>query len=307
MKSILKKSLAVLLVFSFVFAFAACKKDDGETTTATETTVGDATTADDATTAVDETTDVDATTDVDETTALDDTTAAPGETTTAAVGLKMPIGGNMAQVIGFYNEYGNAAKSYKGSVKVTKKSGTTSKITAISPEMVRGQAEKMLPNDYKEKPTYTFVNGTSTKDDKKLSSWLIRDKSTKLSEISPTGDNGVKSATCVASGSGCKITIVMKDDITSGPTALNDTPKYVSKSMDTLDLKADDLKPFKLKDATVNYTGCKIEAVFDAQGRLIKLDATTPANIVGNLSLAGINIIKADIVGTYKANYTLTY
>ena len=309
----------MLLAVSFVFTLAACGGDEGETTTAATT---EAATDVDNTTAADETTgtnvsetgtDVSETgTDVSETGTDVSTTLQPGETTTKStttkpVTITAPVNGSMSQVITFYNQYANAMKNYKGRVTVTKKDGTVSKIIDISPGFVKGTAEGMLPNDYKEKPTYTFVNGTSTKDNKTLSEWLPRDYSPKMSELSPTGTNGVKSATCVKSGSGWKVTIVMNDDKTSGANALVDKPKYVSKCMDTLNLGPDDLKPFKLQDANVNYSGCKIEAIFDSQGRMTKLDVTTPAYITGNLSLAGVKLIEANVEGNYRGNYTFTY
>lgn len=301
MKSILKKTLAVLLVFSFVFAFAACGKDkEKETTTAVETTVE--TTADQTTM---EATTEDATTGVEETTAA--TTVAPGETTTAVAALTLPIGGNAAQVIEFYNQYGNAMKNYQGKVTVTKKSGTVSQVNYIAfAAITKKLAQDMLPNDYEAKPTLTFVNGKSG--DSTLAKHLPRDKSTKLSELSPTGANGVKSATCTASGTGCKIVILMNDDIVTGESAINAPAKYVSKCMDTLDMQPKDLEPFVLKGATVNYTGCSIEAVFDDQGRLTKLDVVTPANIKGDLAYKSLDLLKdTDITGNYKANYTFTY
>ncbi len=304
MKTTLKKVIACLLVFSFVFAFAACNDDkDKETTTAAETTTVGETTV--------EATTVEGDTTAEATTVEGDTTVAgttvPGETTTAAAAVTAPVGSDIAKVVAFYNQYGNAMKAYQGKVTVTKTDGTTSTIQSITGgAVVKNLALDMLPNDYKTKPTYTFVNGKSTVDNKDLSKWLPRDDNPKISDLSPTGDNGVKSASCVVSGSGWKVTIVMKDDATSGATALNDKPKYVSKCMDTLGLSNEDLDPFTLENANVNYTGCTIEAVFDAQGRFTKLDITTPANITGKLKY-GIIGINADVTGTYKGNYTFTY
>ena len=211
-----------------------------------------------------------------------------------------------AEIIAFYNQYANAMKAYKGSVTVTKKSGTTTTIHEISPDFISNIAEDMPLNDYEQKPTYTFVNGKSTSGNVTLSAWLPRSDSPLMSELSPAEPNGVKSATCVTSGSGRKITIVMNDDKTSGTTALSDKPKYVSKCMDTLKLTAEDLQPFTVENANINYTGCKIEAAFDAQGRMTKLDITTPVNIVCTLRYS-VTRINADITGTYKGNYTFTY
>ena len=245
-----------------------------------------------------------------ETTTIKPTTTQPATTqpaTTIPATITAPVGGSMAQILTFYNKYANAMKSYKGRVTVTKKSGTVSTIKSITGgSVVKNLALKMLPNDYEQKPTYTFTNGKSNKDNKTLSSWLPRNYSPLMSELSPTGTNGVKSATCVRSGSGWKVTIVMKDDVVTGASALNAKPKYVSKCMDTLDLKAEDLDPFVLENANVNYTGCTIVAVFNAQGLMTKLDVTTPANITGKLKY-GIIGINADVTGTYKGNYTFTY
>lgn len=237
-------------------------------------------------------------------------TTAANQTTVPATAAPAtaPVGGTMAQVISFFNIHANALKVYKDKVTITKTDGTTSTINYVAGgSIVKNIAEGLLPNDYTAKPNYTFVNGTSTVDDKKLSSWLPPDNTAKMSELSPTAPNGVKSATCVASGSGSKVTIVMNDDITSGATALSDKPKYVSLCMSTLNLKNEDLEPFKLESATVTYAGCTIEAVFDAQGRMTKLDVITPAQIKGNLTYGLIKLNDTDVVGTYKGNYTFSY
>lgn len=306
-----------MLVFVFVFTFAACKDNDSNVDPA-----GDGTSQDGGNTVAGETTTEGGTPATDDTNVTEDTTtegdtsvtedtSAEGTTvegvTDAPAAVVFPIGGSKQQVIEFYNKYGNAMKAYKGKVTVTKKSGTTSTVTKITGgKVVEALALKMLPNDYQDRPTYTFTNGKSDRDNRTLSSWLPRDYSPKMSEISPTGSNGVQSATCVASGNGCKITIVMNDDSVAGADALSAKPKYVSKCMDTLNLSAKDLEPFVLENANVNYTGCKIEAVFNAEGLLTKLDVTTPANITGKLKYKALGI-NADVVGTYKGNYTFKY
>ncbi|NLP48098.1 MAG: hypothetical protein GX345_04050 [Clostridiales bacterium] len=318
MKSTLKKIIALMLVFAFVFAFAACKKDDDDKTTSgdevsssvdadqseTEDLSEDA--SDDVSEDASDDVSEDASDDVSEDASddvPDDTTEA---TTAAPKGVSLPIGGNQAQVLEFYNKQGNALKQYKGKVKVTKKDGTTSEINHIAGgSVVKNLALSLLPNDYAERDTLTFNNGVAG--DRKLSSWLPRSYSDKISEINPGGNNGVKSATCTASGSGCKVVIVFNDDKTSGATALSDKPKYVSKAMDTLDLKESDLDPFVLESAVVNYTGCSIEAVFDAEGRIVKLDILTPANIMGDLTYGIIKLKDSNVVGRYKGNYTFTY
>ena len=215
------------------------------------------------------------------------------------------VPGNIAEIVAFYNEHANAMKTFQNRVTVSKKDGTTSQINSMTGgSVVQNIANDLLPNDYSEKPALTFINGVSG--NKTLSSYLPRDYSNLMSELNPSGANGVKVATLAPSGGGHIVTIVMKDEITSGPTALSDKPINVSKCMDTLNLTPEDLAPFTMVNATATYTGCKIEAVFDSQGRMTKLDVTTPVRILGNLKYGFIEL-NADVTGTYKGNYTFAY
>lgn len=214
--------------------------------------------------------------------------------------------GNIPEILAFYNERSNAMKTYQNRVTVTKKDGTTSKINYIAGgSVVQDLAKDMLPNDYSEKPALTFVNGVSG--DKTLAAYLPRSYSILMSELSPTGANGVKVATLAVDGGSKIVTIVMNDEITSGPTALSDKPTYVSKCMETLNLTQEDLAPFTMVNATATYTGCKIEAVFDSQGRMTKLDVTTPVQIKGDLKYGIIRLSGTDVIGTYNGNYTFAY
>ncbi len=216
------------------------------------------------------------------------------------------ISDDIPEVVAFYNEHANAMKTYPGRVTVTKWDGTTSKINHIAGgSVVYDLVEDILPNDYGEKPTLTFANGLSGT--KTLAAHLPRGFSNLMSELDPSGANGVKSATHTYDGGSHTVTIIMNDDITSGPTALSDKPAYVSKCMDTMSLRPEDLAPFSLANATANYTGCKIEAVFDFFGRMTKLDVTTPVQIVVDLEYVGIRLTNTDVVGTYNGNYTFAY
>ncbi len=215
------------------------------------------------------------------------------------------VPGDIAEIVAFYNERANAMKTCQNRVTVTKSDGTTSTINSITGgSVVQNLANDMLPNDYSEKPALTFINGVSG--NKTLAAYLPRSYSSLMSELNPTGVNGVKAATIAPYDDGYAVTIDMKDEVTSGPTALSDKPTYISKCMDTLNITRNDLEPFTIVDATATYTGCKIEAVFDAQGRMTKLDVTTPVRILGNLkySVIGLN---ADVTGTYNGNYTFAY
>ena len=218
---------------------------------------------------------------------------------------EIPTPGDTAEILAYYNAHANAMKVFQGTVTVTKRDGTTSKINAITGgSTIQNYAEGLLPNDYRAKPTLTFVNGMGGS--RTLASYLPRNDSNFMSELNPSGPNGVKWAATEDLAGGRKVTIALNDDLTTGPTALRDKPTYVSLCMDTLDLTADDLKPFTLESAVVNYTGCKIVAVFDAQNRMTKLDITTPVNIVGTLKY-GVVGVTFDITGTYNGNYTFAY
>ena len=46
---------------------------------------------------------------------------------------------------------------------------------------------------------------------------------------------------------------------------------------------------------------------FAAEGRIVKLDILTPANIMGDLTYGIIKLKDSNVVGRYKGNYTFTY
>lgn len=216
------------------------------------------------------------------------------------------IPGNIAEIVAFYNEHANAMKTYASRVTVIKRDGVTSKIIHLGGgSAVLSVAENMLQDSYSQKPTLTFDNGVSG--NKTLAAYLPRGYSSLMSELNPSGENGVKYATIADDNGGHIVTIVMKDEITSGPTALSDKPTYISQCMDTLNLSPEDLHPFTLENATATYTGCRIEAVFDAQDRMTKLDVTTPIRVMGDLVYGVIQLKDTDIVGTYNGNYTFAY
>lgn len=217
------------------------------------------------------------------------------------------VPGNIAEIVAFYNEHANAMKTYASPVTVIKRDGTTSKINYIAGgATVLNVAENMFQDSYTQKPALTFINGVSGS--KTLAAYLPRFDSILMSELNPSGANGVKYATLVAGGGGHIVTIVMKNEITSGPTALSDKPTYVAKCMDTLSLDAADLVPFTIEDATVTYTGCRIEAVFDAQDRMTKLDITTPIRMLVDLKFKSVvQLNNTDILATYNGNYTFAY
>ncbi len=314
MKRKIAKIIAVVLVFSFVLAFAACKKDDNdETTTSAATTavVTDATNTGDETTAAGTT--VEVTTVPGQTTTAG--TTVPGQTTTApattAAAFTAPIGTDITKIVTAYNQYANATKAYKGTVKVVKSSGTNTLINTLKPDMkiLRDKANEMLPNDYKAQPDVTFTNGSGTFVENgetkttTLLKHLPRDADEKMSVLEPAG---VKSASCVVSGSGCKITLTLKAETVSG---LNGIPKYHAQCMDTLEMKDSDLEPFKLTgDPTVTYTDATtIICTVNANGLMTDIHISEPAQIKGTLAWSFVDLIDLDVTGTWKQDITLTY
>lgn len=230
-------------------------------------------------------------------------TTAPATTKPATTqpdnSVKAPVGGSVAQIVSFYNQYANALRNYSGKVTVKKADGTVTVINSISGgAAVKNLAQDMLPNDYSAKPDLTFNNGKSG--NTSLAGHLPRGDEAKMSVLQP---EGVASAACVVNGSGWKVTVSLKPETVA---QLSGVPKYTAQCMDTLSLTESDLKPFTLQSATVTYANCKIEAVMDSLGRITKLDIVTPATIAGKLKY-GIVGINADVTGTYKGNYTFIY
>jgi len=322
MKSTLVKILAAAMVFVFIFAFSSCKKDsETETTTAAQTTTENTATAEN-TTGPEETA-TQAETLPGETTAA--VTTLPGETTTAATTLpgqttaastaaattkpaaaiKAPEGTDIAKIVAAYNQYANDTKAFKGTVKATKYSGTNTTINKISPDMklLRDKANEMLPNDYEKKASITFKNGKDVNGTETLVRYLPRDGEAKMSVLEPAG---VKSASCVKSGAGWKITINLKSETVNG---LNSVPKYHAQCMDTLNMSDEDLKPFKLTgNPTVTYAdGGKIVCTVNNTGLLTEIHIAEPARIVGTLSWTIVDLIDLDVTGTWKQDITLTY
>ena len=304
----MKKILALLLVFTFVFAFSACKGSTDETTTAAATTVPGETTSAEVTTLPGDTTAAVTTLPGETTTAG---TTLPGQTTTTpavtttmpAVTIKAPVGGTPALIVAFYNQYANATKAYKGKVTIKRVDGTTGKIEKLSPDWksIRDQATGMLAdlNSYPKTATKTFVNGMNGTDS--LQKFLPRSDYKTLSELEAAG---VKSATCVKNGTGWKVSIVLKPEQT---TNLNDHPKYNYQCMDTVNISNDDLKPFTLGGAQVSYQGSTITAQINSKGLLDSLTLYEPDSISGTLKYSFISLITTTIVGTWQSKTIYTY
>ena len=304
----MKKILALLLVFTFVFAFSACKGSTDETTTAAAATTAEGDTTAEVTTLPGDTTAVVTTLPGDTTTVG---TTLPGQTTTTpavtttlpAVTIKAPVGGTITQIVAFYNLYANATKAYKGKVTIDRTDGTTGTIQALSPDisLIRNEATNMLKgiNTYPQHANKTFVNGMSGTD--LLQKFLPRSDYKTLSELQAAG---VKSAACVKNGTGWKVSIVLKPEQT---TNLNDHPKYNYQCMDTVNISNDDLSPFTLGGAKVTYQGSTITAQINNKGLLDSLNLFEPDSISGTLKLSFISLITTTIAGTWQSETIYTY
>ena len=297
MKKVLALVLALVLICGTVLVLTSCGgKEEDATTTAAAETPDDITTLAAETTLADETTAADATTAADETTAADATTVA--ETTLAAVAA--PVNGDKAAIVTYYNTVANATKGYKGDMKVKRVQGTTSSLEKVSIEAVRGTAEGMLPNDYPSEKNVTFANGVGT-DGTKASSFFPVDDQQYASKLDPSG---VASATCTADGDGYKVVIKL---VSENGKDINFVPKHHGSCIDTLALTAEDLEPFTLNEADVTYQGATITAKVDAAGRITSWDISEPVMIHGKLAWKMFNLIEADVLGTWKQQFTITY
>lgn len=307
----MKKIIALLLALAMIFAFAACKgKDDNKTTTDESGS---------------QSADVDATAEsgADETQAIvtdesGSTVATPseggseaatkaGEAVTkageqggkpAAAEIKAPVNGSKAEIVAFFNKYATAMKQYKGKVTVNRVQGTTSKINSISGgSAVASLAEPLLPNDYPQTETKTF-NGGKASDGTTLVKFLPASKLSAYN-VDPAG---VKTASCVAQGSGWKVSITLIPESGEGLTYV---PKHHGSCFDTLSLTKDSFGPFEPVSTKVNYQSGTFTFVLKADGTLASISVSEPANVVCKLK-KGISI-DADFTGTWKQDYTFTY
>ncbi len=315
----MKKLLALLMVCTLVLSLAACggKPSEDETTTAEETTtvLEDETTAQEPATIeldLDDTTvqtteaPTEAITDsttvapTEVTTKAEVTTAAP-ETTTAASAVAAPVGSDVAKIVAFYNESANAAKAYKGKVKIAKDEQKKSTITEFSVGMLKGLANDMLAKamgDKKHKEdTFTNGKGANGNDIKKF---IPLDGQTVMSKLPASG---VKTATCTKDGNNFKIKMKLKQEV----VGCNQEPPNHSKVMGTLTVTDDDVSPFVLvKDKTsFTYTGATVEATVNQNGQLIYVHFYEPCIIKGTLK-KGVSV-DAVVDGSWEQSIWFTY
>lgn len=303
MKNKAMRFTALILIFSFVFALSACKKGEPETTTA-ETTASEETTAEETT--AEETTGEATTTPVEETT--EESTAAPEETT-APAGINAPVGGSIADIVKFYNQYANATKEYQGKITVQRKMGTKTEITKFLPGL-KGILQGVLDRQLKDKDeTKTFVNGKNPGDSNDtLEKFLPRSAGQKMSTLKP---EGVKTATCVADGNGWKVVITLKKEVMNG---IDTIPPHHSSVMDPLEIDNESMDPFTLGDGQVIYgqieapnNGGTLSAKVNPNGYLDYLKLDAPLQISGKLGYKGSLNIETVIVGTFWGDLTFTY
>lgn len=299
MKNKAVRFTALILIFSFVFALSACKEDDKTTTIETTTTaqtepIAEETTAEITTTPVEETT--------------GENTTAPEETT-ASVGITAPIGGSIADIVKFYNQYANATKEYQGKITVQRKMGTKTEITKFLPGL-KGILQGVLDRQLKDKDeTKTFVGGKNPTDSNDtLEKFLPRSAGQKMSTLKP---EGVKTATCVADGNGWKVLITLKKEVMTG---IDTIPPHHSSVMDPLQIDNESMDPFTLGDGQVVYgqvvepnNGGTLTAKVNPNGYLDYLNLNAPLQISGKLGYKGSLNIDTVIVGSFWGDLTFTY
>ena len=308
MKKQFSRLFPLLMAFVMFFSFAACG-GGSNTTTKPENTTKTA----DVDVSVVETTDKEATTEVISTTEKTDvsttisdskvsTTQAPPVTDSNKTGA--PVNGTIAQIVKYYNDHANATKAYKGTVKIVKSEGSTSKFTKLPGgiSLFKNQLNKMLANATGEPKHFnkTFTNGVSSDGDK-LIKFLPPSGQTYMSALQPAG---VKSATCKAVSGGYKVDIKLIQEV----VGYNGKPKWHDCTMDTLTVKDKDVEPFEIvKDNSCkfDYKGATISAVFDTQGRLKSLNIFEPVHITATLK-KGISL-NVEIDGSWKQDIALTY
>ncbi len=308
----MKKIIALLLALAMIFAFAACKGKDDETTTdenssqSAEVDVTAESGADETQAAV---TDENGSTVAAPSEGSSEAATKAGETVTkageqsgtkqpAAASISAPVNGSKAEIVAFFNKYATAMKQYTGKVTVKRVQGTTSKINSISGgSAIASVAEPLLPNDYPQTETKTFSGGKAS-DGTTLAKFLPASKLSAYN-VDPAG---VKTASCVAQGSGWKVSITLIPESGEGLTYV---PKHHGSCFDTLSLTEDSFGPFEPVSTKVNYQSGTFTFILKADGTLSSISVSEPANVVCKLK-KGISI-DADFTGTWKQDYTFTY
>ena len=159
MRKIIALILALTLALGACFILSSCdgKTDDPTTTAAADTseTVEETAAPSEAVTG-----------DNGETVTPSESAPAEEGTTeepTTLVAVTAPVGGSVADIVTYYNNAVNGAKKYPGKMTVKRTQGTVSSLEEISIGLAQGVVEGVLPNDYPQTETQTFVNGKSSK------------------------------------------------------------------------------------------------------------------------------------------------
>ena len=223
-----------------------------------------------------------------------------------------PVGSDIAKIVAYYNNAANATKAYKGTIKITCKDGTNTKITETSfPKAAVSIANDLLPNDYPKTETCTCTNGqvkgTKVKKDgkksdinKSMNDYIVIYGDSKMSKLTAAG---VASATCAKTNGGYKVTLKLKPEQVTG---LSQRPASHFACMQVMDITEDDLKPFTLEQCTVKYLGGTITAVVNDKGLLTSYSAVDPMEMSGSLKWTAIKGT-ATLSATYQGAYTFAY
>lgn len=236
------------------------------------------------------------------------TSTDPGQPTTTR-GLTAPVGGNIADIVSFYNQHANATKEYKGKITVRRKMGTQTTIAEFSTGL-KWILQSVLDRQLKDKDqTKTFVGGKNPADSNDtLEKFLPRGAGQKMSTLIP---GGVKSATCTSDGSGWKVVITLKKEVMNG---ISTVPPYHSSVMDPITIDDDSMDPFTLGNGQVIYgqieapnNGGTLTAKINAKGYLDSIIIDAPLQISGELGYKGTLNIKTVIDGKFWGDLTFTY
>ncbi len=221
----------------------------------------------------------------------------------------VPVGNDVAKIVEYYNTAANNTKAYNGTFKLDMVQGVTTAITQTSlPNVAVSIANSLLPNDYPTKKTFTVTNGQGTG----------RNETTGTNETAPIADilpvvgademsrlsaDGVKSAACVETADGYKVTIVLKPETVH---SLDDAPLHHSSCVNVLDITADDLKPFTAKTMDIKYMGTTIIATINENNLLTEFDVNNPVDASGEIEWT---IITASVVidAKWRQNVKFTY
>lgn len=210
------------------------------------------------------------------------------------------------EVVAKYNELINGLKKNPGACKLHKTSNTNINVTD-APAM-KDQINKIVQGIVKPSDqTYTFSGngGMGTEDTNNNADCEM------INIITPGGrevalkPEGVKEATATPSGDGYTMKIVLNEETSSFDGTNTTKPVHHESCLSPLNLATLDIKPAKISEANMTYTGATLDLTVDGQGRVTRYAFNLPMSGKGKGKL--VVSLEVGLDGAMDEVYEFTY